>query len=35
MENIPESPKHVAGNFVLDVELLCIVRDEPVFDFGE
>ncbi|WP_322019322.1 hypothetical protein [Paraburkholderia tropica] len=35
MENIPESPKHIACDFFLDVELLCIVRDEAVFDFGE
>lgn len=35
MENIPQSTKHVACDFFLDVELLCIVRDEAVFDFGE
>jgi hypothetical protein len=35
MENIPQSAKHVACDFFLDVELLCIVRDEAVFDFGE
>lgn len=35
MENIPRSAKHVACDFFLDVELLCIVRDEAVFDFGE
>jgi hypothetical protein len=35
MENVPQSAKHVACDFFLDVELLCIVRDEAVFDFGE
>jgi hypothetical protein len=35
MENIHESAKHVACDFFLDVELLCVVRDEAVFDFGE
>ncbi|RAS32060.1 hypothetical protein [Paraburkholderia bryophila] len=35
MENIPGSAKHVACDFFLDVQLLCIVRDEAVFDFGE
>lgn len=35
MENIPQSAKHVACDFFLDVELLCVVRDEAVFDFGE
>lgn len=35
MENIPESAKHIACDFFLDVELLCVVRDEAVFDFGD
>jgi hypothetical protein len=35
MDNIPQSSKHVACDFFLDVELLCVVRDEAVFDFGE
>lgn len=35
MENIPQSSKHVACDFFLDVELLCVVRDKAVFDFGE
>lgn len=35
MENIPQSAKSIACDFFLDVELLCIVRDEAVFDFGE
>ncbi|NMV37891.1 hypothetical protein [Ralstonia insidiosa] len=35
MENASESAKHVTCEFFLDVELLCIVRDQAVFDFGE
>ncbi|MCT7325021.1 hypothetical protein [Ralstonia mojiangensis] len=35
MENVPESAKHVACEFFLDVELLCLVRNQAVFDFGE
>ena len=35
MENIPQSAKHITCDFFLDVELLCVVRDAAVFDFGD
>lgn len=35
MENVPQSPIHVTGDFFLDAELVCVIRNQAVVDCGD